>query len=319
MAAAEPPPATAAIEPGPENAPPYQVAGPPMPPPQAPAGVVAPPAAAQPAATPDREAALQNFAQQNSPEAAAIFRDILDYKRGLPTEDKLRQRWITAARTLDKNFDPNKFEQDKKRPTVSAEMEARIGMGGKFLSDLEDVTDSQGNVIPGIRSRVASGEMNKDYSTATQAMLGKGGPGEVRRLIDGGAEALIRMLTGAGMNKEEVATYERRYQFRYRENPTETLSKLDDLAGVLKSVQHAVETGKASPEELRKVLGERKPSAFAPKAPARAQNETEINTQVGMAQKQYDKVTSPEHKAEVIRRLQERLPEGMDARRLLNR
>jgi hypothetical protein len=97
------------------------------------------------------------------------------------------------------------------------------------------------------------------------------------------------------------------------------LSKLDDLAGVLKSVQHAVETGKASPEELRKVLGERKPSAFAPKAPARAQNETEINTQVGMAQKQYDKVTSPEHKAEVIRRLQERLPEGMDARRLLNR
>jgi len=229
---------------------------------------------------------LKQFEQQYGPEAAAVFRDVLDYKRPLPTEDKLRRAWTTAARALDPTFDPNKYEQEKKRPTVSAEMEARLGMGGKFLSDLEDVTDAQGNVIPGIRSRVKAGELNKDYPTAILAQLGKGGPGEVRRLIDGGSEALVRMLTGAGMNKEEVATYERRYQFRFAENPTEALSKIEDLAATIKSVQHAVETGKSSPEDLRKVLGERQPSKFAvPKV----KNDAEASNMAEFANRAYQR------------------------------
>ena len=73
----------------PENTPPYRVAGPPMPPPTPP-GAAAAVANPVPAAT-AREAGLKKFEAEAGPEAAAVFRDVLDYKRGLPADDKKKQ------------------------------------------------------------------------------------------------------------------------------------------------------------------------------------------------------------------------------------
>ncbi len=245
---------------GPEDQPPYQVAQ------AGPGGVPVPTqrVPAPPAVKPERERKLQKFMadQGYGPEGADAFRDILDYKAPLPADDKLKGRWIRALRSIDDTFDPNKYDQDKKRPTLSPEMAARLGMAGAFALELDDQTDEAGNTLPGIRSRIKAGELNKDYSTALQAQYYKGGPGEIRKIIDGGAESLIRMLTGAGMNKEESAEYGNRYKFRFVDNPTETLTNVDQLARTLKAVEHAVSTGKTDPEELRKILGQREPSKF---------------------------------------------------------
>jgi hypothetical protein len=106
----------------PENAPPYRVAGPPMPPPGTTPAVAAPAVAAPTVPAPNmaaREAALKQFEIENGPDAANVFRDILDYKRGLPSDDKRRQGWITAARQLDPTFDPDRYanvEAEKKKP-----------------------------------------------------------------------------------------------------------------------------------------------------------------------------------------------------------
>jgi hypothetical protein len=229
---------------------------------------------------------LQQFGQQYGPDAVPIFRDILDYKRGLPAEDKLKQKWITAARQIDPSFDPSRFEQENKRPTKSSEMAARLGIGGKFQVDMEDQKDAQGNILPGIRSRIKAGELNKDWPTALAANYYKGGPGEVRQLIDDGAEALVRMLTGAGLNMEEARDYGNRFKFRLVDNQKESLTKANNLSNVLTAVEHAVDTGKSSPDEIRKVLGQRAPSEFA--AP-KVQNEAEANQYFGAAQSRLDR------------------------------
>jgi hypothetical protein len=273
----------------PEEAPPYRVAGPPQPVPSSAPPSVAPQAApVVPAATSTaaRETALQQFGQQYGPDAVPIFRDILDYKRGLPAEDKLKQKWITAARQIDPSFDPSRFEQENKRPTKSSEMAARLGIGGKFQVDMEDQKDAQGNILPGIRSRIKAGELNKDWPTALAANYYKGGPGEVRQLIDDGAEALVRMLTGAGLNMEEARDYGNRFKFRLVDNQKESLTKANNLSNVLTAVEHAVDTGKSSPDEIRKVLGQRAPSEFA--AP-KVQNEAEANQYFGAAQSRLDR------------------------------
>lgn len=115
---------------------------------------------------------------------------------------------------------------------TDAEVAGRLGLAKSFLGELPD-----------IKKRVEAGEITGPID-ATKAYMGVGGPGEIRRKIDSGAESLLRMLTGAGMNKEEAAEYTRRYKFHPTDSSATLLSKLDQLDRELNSVGETVGRGR---------------------------------------------------------------------------
>lgn len=115
---------------------------------------------------------------------------------------------------------------------VDAEVAGRLGLARSFLGQL-----------PEIRKRVEAGEITGPID-AGMAKLGMGGPGEIRRQMDSGAEALLRMLTGAGMNQEEAREYTRRYRFDPTDKSTTVLSKINQLERELNSVGETVGKGR---------------------------------------------------------------------------
>jgi len=115
---------------------------------------------------------------------------------------------------------------------VDAEVAGRLGLARSFLGQL-----------PEIRKRVEAGEITGPID-AGMAKLGMGGPGEIRRQMDSGAEALLRMLTGAGMNMEEAKEYTRRYRFDPTDNSKTVVSKLNQLERELNSVGETVGKGR---------------------------------------------------------------------------
>jgi hypothetical protein len=115
---------------------------------------------------------------------------------------------------------------------VDAEVAARLGLAKSFLGELPD-----------IKARVEAGGITGPIDAA-QAYMGMGGPGEIRRKMDSGAEALLRMLTGAGMNKEEASQYVRRYQFSPTDKKETVISKLNQLERELNSFGETVGRGR---------------------------------------------------------------------------
>ena len=115
---------------------------------------------------------------------------------------------------------------------VDAEVAGRLGLARSFLGQLPD-----------IRKRVEAGEITGPID-AGMAKLGMGGPGEIRRQMDSGAEALLRMLTGAGMNMDEAKEYTRRYRFDPTDNSKTVVSKLNQLERELNSVGETVGKGR---------------------------------------------------------------------------
>lgn len=115
---------------------------------------------------------------------------------------------------------------------VDAEVAGRLGLARSFLAQL-----------PEIRKRVEAGEITGPID-AGMAKLGMGGPGEIRRQMDSGAEALLRMLTGAGMNMEEAKDYTRRYRFDPTDNSKTVVSKLTQLERELNSVGETIGKGR---------------------------------------------------------------------------
>jgi hypothetical protein len=133
---------------------------------------------------------------------------------------------------------------------VDAEVAARIGLGRSFLGQL-----------PQIRESVKEGAATGLFDFAV-AKTGHGRAGEVHRQIASGAEALLRNLTGAGMNKAEAEEYVDRYRPSWKDNADTLLSKMDQLERELMSVMDTVGRGRGGMPGL--------PGATpaAPKAPA---------------------------------------------------
>lgn len=140
---------------------------------------------------------------------------------------------------------------------VDAEVAGRLGLAKSFLGQL-----------PEIRKRIDAGEATGPID----GLLGKagyGGPGELRRQIDSGAEALLRMLTGAGMNKEEAAEYTRRYKMHPLDSAETLKSKMGQLEQELNSVGETVGKGRGgwSPPAAKTESAKQDPQGF--RAPPR--------------------------------------------------
>lgn len=130
---------------------------------------------------------------------------------------------------------------------IASETAARVGLTKSFLDEINDTTDAQGNLKPGLRSRITSGEMTGGIFNPAMAWAGLGTQAEVRRKVDSGADALLRALTGAGMNLTEAQDYTRRYRFSPRDTVGQSLSKLDQLERELKYTMTEVTRGHGGP------------------------------------------------------------------------
>lgn len=124
---------------------------------------------------------------------------------------------------------------------VTPETAARLGMAESFLDQL-----------PQIRTRLNKGEATGPID-AIDAKLGRGAAGELRRQIASGSEALLRNLTGAGMNKTEAAEYVRRYELEATDTIGSITSKMNQLERELRYTMDAVRRGR-SPEVSRNGL-----------------------------------------------------------------
>lgn len=137
---------------------------------------------------------------------------------------------------------------------MDAEVAGRIGLAKSFLGQLDDYTDAEGKQQTGLRKRLKAGETSGPVD-GPMAWAGFGGQGEARRILDSGAEALLRNLTGAGMNKDEAAQYVRRYQFSLRDTPAAAVSKLNQLERELRSVIETVGRGRGGAGEVAPPMG----------------------------------------------------------------
>jgi hypothetical protein len=127
---------------------------------------------------------------------------------------------------------------------ITPEVAARIGLGRSFLGQLEDSKDPvTGADKPGIMSGVNAGEATGpiDYLTGK---IGYGRPGELHRQIASGAEALLRNLTGAGMNLTEAQEYVSRYRPSISDNSETLASKMTQLQRELQTVMETVGLGR---------------------------------------------------------------------------
>jgi len=115
---------------------------------------------------------------------------------------------------------------------IPAEVAARLGLAKSFLGQL-----------PEIRKRVEAGEAT-GLIDGVMGAANMGGSGEIRRQIASGAEALLRNLTGAGMNIDEAKKYVARYQPQINDSAKTIGSKLDQLERELRSVNDIVSQGR---------------------------------------------------------------------------
>lgn len=254
-------------EANPEQAPPYRVAGPPQPPPQQPAATAPAPAATQPAATAGRNDA---FLQRLPSNAQTIVKGVAEYEIDPATiQGKDREEVIAAAKTYRPDY--NMTEYQKRGTPPSGEVAARIGLAKAFLEK-----------APSIRTRLEANELNSWQGAAT-ALWGQGGPGELRRAIDEGSEALLRGLTGAGMSSTEAQNYARRYQFDARDNKDTAVRKLNELENALRNVTTEVGKGRGGEDVLKGFKSQFGKPAELPKV----KNEAEANQIAEFANRAY--------------------------------
>jgi hypothetical protein len=118
---------------------------------------------------------------------------------------------------------------------IGDEIAARVGLAKSFMSSL-----------PEIRRRIDRGDVGIDNGIENhgQAIAGVGTPGETKRMMDAGAESLIRMLTGAGMNKEEAVQNAEQYRLRAKDTAFTIKSKMDALERHLLHIGDALGKGR---------------------------------------------------------------------------
>jgi len=284
----------------PEEGPPYRVAGPPVP---------APTAATEPVLS-GRDLTLQNFAKEYGPDAATIFRDVLDYKRGLPHDDKIKQRWITAARQIDPTFDPTRFEEQSKKPTENESkftMYANRALRAEQVMRMPDVLAAGmdfGQRTMGAVPFVGNYMVNPSFQRYDQA---------ARDLIN----AFLRPESGAAIGQSEFNNAYKQYMPQPNDSPQVLKDKQDarekEIAGIIAGAgrnfvpSHTFEGGKMVPNpkatDVEAVLPTVRP----------VKNEAETNAIVAKARAALKR--DPTADDEIVRMLEER--KVPNARRLL--
>lgn len=113
---------------------------------------------------------------------------------------------------------------------IPGELAARLGMSKSFLEK-----------APDLRRKLANGDVTGWWDQRF-ALNGIGDRGQIYQELQSGTDALMRLLTGAGMNESEARAYSERYLPTGRDTADEAVSKLDRLTRELQAT--AEEAGK---------------------------------------------------------------------------
>lgn len=151
---------------------------------------------------------------------------------------------------------------------ISAEVAARIGLAKSFIGQLDDYKDAEGNDQKGLRALIKAGAATGPIDAAMGA-AGAGEPGSIRRKISSGAEALLRNLTGAGMNIDEAKKYVARYEPQWNDSAKTLLDKVNQLERELRSVTDTVGKGRGGSileDKPKKTSGPTGPTTQIPNA-----------------------------------------------------
>ncbi|MDY8111127.1 hypothetical protein U0C82_18560 [Fulvimarina sp. 2208YS6-2-32] len=116
---------------------------------------------------------------------------------------------------------------------ISGELAARIGLADKFLKR-----------APALREKLASGGASGPYDVFNARNNQLSPQAEIHRELEYGVEALVRMLTGAGMNMSEAEERARRYLPTYTDNAQSMTTKLDSLTDYLNSTKEMAMRGR---------------------------------------------------------------------------
>lgn len=109
---------------------------------------------------------------------------------------------------------------------IGDEIVARVGLAKSFMGTLPD-----------LRARVARGDVGiENVANHAQAMANVGVPGETKRMLDAGAESLIRLLTGAGMSATEAEQNAMQYRITPRDTTFTINSKINALERHLNAI-----------------------------------------------------------------------------------
>lgn len=108
---------------------------------------------------------------------------------------------------------------------IPGELAARVGMSESFMQQ-----------APALREKLLSGDMTGPIDSLT-AKFGYGERGETYRQMQSGADALMRLLTGAGMNETEAKAYAERYLPTMKDTPESAAGKLDQLVRELEAAK----------------------------------------------------------------------------------
>ena len=134
---------------------------------------------------------------------------------------------------------PGAIPEDRQ---VQGDIAGRLGLAKSFLGEA-DAT----------RARIEAGEA-KGIMNQSQMALNMGGPGEIWRKESDGADVMQRLMTGAGMPKQEAATYSARFEPSIGDSRETMLSKHDQLVKNLKNIYEVAATGRATADDIRKVM-----------------------------------------------------------------
>jgi hypothetical protein len=128
---------------------------------------------------------------------------------------------------------------------IPGELAARVGMSESFAGQ-----------APALRERLQSGEMTGPIDSL-MGQFGMGSRGETYRQLQSGTDALMRLLTGAGMNETEARAYAERYLPTMKDTPDSAVGKLDQLMRELEAAKGMAMRGRggAQPDQAADPLG----------------------------------------------------------------
>lgn len=115
---------------------------------------------------------------------------------------------------------------------IPGELAARVGLSGDFLEQ-----------APNLRKRIEAGDVTGPID-ANLARQGIGEAGEVYRQLQSGTDALMRLLTGAGMNETEARQYAERYLPTWKDDASSAAAKLDNLVRELGATRDTAMRGR---------------------------------------------------------------------------
>jgi hypothetical protein len=122
---------------------------------------------------------------------------------------------------------------------IPGELAARIGMADSFIEQAD-----------GLKKSVMEGQLTGPVDAA-MAKLGIGAQGQYYRQLQSGADALMRLLTGAGMNKEEATQYAERYLPTTRDTAESAAQKIDQLVRELEAAKGMAMRGRGTTTPLQ--------------------------------------------------------------------